>query len=195
MPEQSVHIAGYSGGALNVVAGACFRVTDVEGSQIADFFALSTNNHFEYLSTAVTRMVNHTLFPKPGEPFYSTLHHPIVTFMEDNSPGVHDMLFAPCDHQLYAGRGLLDHPNCRDNYSSVAHSSGIEHDVVPDPVNLFQNTPVNNDGSLSLGLAVSTAGDSVVLRAEVDLIVIVTACSSERVNGGGSTPILLSHCD
>lgn len=189
---QSIEITGYSGGAFTFCRGESFAITDLQGKQVADLFAFNRDDHFEYLSTSVTRLVNHTLFPKPGQQFYSTQHRPIVTFVEDNSPGLHDMLFAPCDHQLYAERGLANHPNCRDNYLHVAREVGIEHPIVPDPVNLFQNTPHQADGVLKLGLAATNAGDHVILTAETNLIVIVTACSSGRVNGGGSTPISIS---
>ena len=191
MQPQSVIVEGYSGGSMLVPAGARFSVTDVEGQQVADFFALRENNHQEFLSTSITRAVNLSLFPHPGQQFYSTLHQPIVEFVEDHSPGIHDMLFAPCDHELYAARGLMDHPNCRDNYLACARVTGISHKIVPDPVNLFQNTPVAVEGKLELGVAASRSGDHVVLKALEDLIIIVTACSSERVNGGGSTSVKL----
>ena len=158
-PKKTVEVPGYSGGAMEVNKGEHFRIIDVEGAQVGDLFAISRADHFEYLSTAVTRLANHRLFPLPGQDFYSTNHRPIVHFTEDRSPGVHDMLFAPCDRELYQKRGLPDHPNCRANYLACAKERGITHNVVPDPVNLFQNTPVRADGSLELRTTASRPGD------------------------------------
>ncbi len=79
---------------------------------------------------------------------------------------------------------------------------------MPDPVDWFQNTPVGRGGgggggdsgtadplALSHGPAPSTAGDSVVLRAETDLNVIVTSCAfnvpGHSLNGGRCTPVRL----
>ena len=134
MAEVSIEVPGYSGRWAAVDVGERVRVTDIEGRQIGDFFALCRDDHEEYLSAAVTRLVLRTLFPRPREAFYSTRHRPIVTFLEDNSPGIHDMLFAPCDREIYESRGMPNHPNCRENYLAAAADAGISHQFVPDPV-------------------------------------------------------------
>lgn len=188
-PKKTIEVPGYSVRAIDVNAGDHFRIIDVEGAQVGDLFVISRTDHFEYLSTAVTRMVNHNLFPEPDQAFYSTNHAPILMFVEDQSPGIHDMLFAPCDRELYENRGMPDHPNCRDNYLTCAEEMGITHRVVPDPVNLFQNTPLQEDGSFDIRTTPSQAGDYVVFCAQMDIIVMLTACSSERINNGKSTPL------
>jgi len=188
-PEKTIEVPGYSGRAIDVNAGDYFRIIDVEGAQVGDLFAISRTDHFEYLSTAVTRLVNLNLFPKPGQAFYSTKHRPIIMFVEDQSPGIHDMLFAPCDRELYKSRGMSDHPNCRENYLTCAGEMGIIHSLVPDPVNLFQNTPPQVDGSLEIRTTVSHPGNYVLFCAQMDIIIVLTACSSERINNGKSTPL------
>lgn len=187
--RRTVEVPGYSGRAVEVAAGERVRVTDLEGAQIGDLFAIGAADHHEYLNAAETRLINDNLFPRPGQAFYSTLARPILTFLEDHSPGPHDMLYAPCDRAMYERRGLLAHPNCRDNYLGCAEQMGLAHRVVPDPVNLFQNTPPQPDGTLAVLTTASRPGDNVLLRAEMDIILILTACSSERINGGRSTPL------
>ena len=192
--EATVEVPGYSGRAVFVKRGRLIRVTDVLGSQIGDLFALSTEDHFEFLSTSVTRAVVWKLFPDVGECFYTTLRRPILTFVEDNSPGIHDMLFAPCDRVLFEMLGCEGyHPNCRDNYLKAAADIGVRHSVVPDPVNIFENTPPRSDGRLIAGAMPTKAGDHLVFRAEMDLIFVLTACSCDigmnDINGGKSTPL------
>jgi uncharacterized protein YcgI (DUF1989 family) len=206
-PETTVEVPGYSGRAVAVKQGQLIRVTDVEGQQIGDLFAISAADHFEFLSAAVTRAVVWKLFPDVGEAFYTTLRRPILTFLEDNSPGIHDMLFAPCDRVLFEMLGCTEyHRNCRDNYLEAAagggrpptpgaapRGAGIRHTVVPDPVNIFENTPPRTDGRLYAGAMPTKAGDNMLFRAEMDLIFVLTACSCDigmnDINGGKSTPL------
>ncbi|MGY8996962.1 MAG: DUF1989 domain-containing protein, partial [Alphaproteobacteria bacterium] len=131
------------------------------------------------------------MFPELGGVFMTTRDRPILTFSKDTSPGFHDMLFASCCNALYARRGHKNHPNCRDNYFAAIERAGISHANIPDPVNIFQNTPPRLDGSFQYGVTMSQAGDYVELRAEMDCIVVVTACSSELINAGVSTPLRL----
>lgn len=185
----TVVVPGYEGRAVEVAAAERIRITDVEGEQIGDLFALSQADHTEFLSAAVTRMINATLFPAVGGVFHSSRHRPVLTFLADNSPGPHDMFMAPCDRELYASRGQHDHPNCRENYLAAAETAGLSHRIVPDPVNVFQNSPARDDGTIDVTGTLSKPGDHIDLRAEMDIILILTACSSERINGGKSTPL------
>ena len=192
---QSVDIAAYSGGFVTVRAGQFLRLVDIEGTQIGDLFAISTADHDDYLSPSVTRLYNGNLFPRIGQSFRTTRDRPILTFTRDHSPGFHDMLYASCNRTWYASRGLEDHANCRDNYFAAARAAGIDHSVQPDPVNIFQNTPPGPDGTFFVGVTMSKPGDFVTLRVEIDCIVVVTACSSDRILGGRSTPMRLEVYD
>lgn len=189
--EQSVEIPGYGNGFIHARKGEVVRLTDLEGNQVGDLWAISTRDHDEYLSTAVTRMLSGRMFPRLGESFLTTRDRPILTFLKDTSPGFHDMMFASCCDTLYRRRGAKGHPNCRDNYFAAIERAGIRHANIPDPVNIFQNTPPRPDGSFLYGVTMSAPGDHVELRAEMDCIVVVTACSSERINAGASTPMRL----
>ncbi len=188
---RKAEIPGYSNGYVVARKGEVVRLTDLEGYQVGDLFAVSTRDHDEYLSNAHTRLYNGNLFPRIGEQFYTTRDRPILTFLKDTSPGFHDMLYASCNPALFARRGKKNHPNCRDNYYDAAGRAGIAHTTQPDPVNIFQNPPPRPAGSFILGVTMSRPGDYVELRAEMDCVVIVTACSSERILGGKSTPMRL----
>ena len=82
-----------------------------------------------------------------------------------------------------------------DTFLEQARAAGIDHAVQPDPVNIFQNTPPGPDGTFFVGVTMSEPGDFVTLRVDLDCIVILTACSSERVLGGKSTPMRLDVYD
>ena len=118
MTGADVDIPGYQGRALRIDKDCVFRIIDVEGCQIADMFTLSAADISEYFSPALTRQVIFRLTPRPGDILYSNRRRPMLTFLQDTSPGRHDMAFAPCDPGFYVALGADDsHPNCRDNFT------------------------------------------------------------------------------
>ena len=180
MADNGIDIPGYEGRALRLEQGGVFRVIDVEGCQIADMFILSNDNPHEFFSPALTRQVIFRLTPKPGDLLYSNRRRSMLTFLDDTSPGRHDMAFAPCDPGFYIDLGAdASHPNCRDNFYRAIRELDISMEPPPDPFNLFQNTVPKSDGDFAVGQTLSKAGDYVEFRAEMDVIIVVTACSAD----------------
>jgi len=193
-PIEKVQVPGYEGRGLAVKQGATVRITDMEGCQVGDLFAISQEDTEEYLCSSRTRGINRRLFPKVGEQFVTNRWQPILTFLSDTSPGVHDTLIAACDSGLYEQLGAEDHPNCHDNFLKVVETLALDFDFVPGPVNLFQNTPVGPEGEITLGGTLSKAGDYVEFKTEIPIYLILTACSydmDEVFIGGKSTPLLI----
>jgi uncharacterized protein YcgI (DUF1989 family) len=190
-PISITTVPGYEGKGVGVPAGSRIRITDVEGRQVGDLFALVESDPSEYLCPARTRSVLNRLFPQVGEPFYTNHYRPVLTFISDESPGIHDTLYAACDPGLYAFMGASpDHASCYGNFLAAAEELGLHIDHVPDPVNLFQNTPVGEAGRLIVGPALTQPGEFVEFRAELDLYLILTACCfdlDDEFIGGKST--------
>ncbi len=138
-----------------------------------------------------TRARCERLFPAVGGQFCDQRGEPVLELAGDTSPGVHDMLFPPCDRWLYQSRGRAGHPNCRDNFLAAAASAGIVLPIVPDPVNLFQDSGPRPDGTLAVGAAASSPGDAIAFIARRDLVVILTACSVDYppLNQGHCSPL------
>ncbi|GKX40932.1 hypothetical protein SOASR014_46710 [Pectobacterium carotovorum subsp. carotovorum] len=193
MSEQlKIDIPAQEGRGFWVTKGQTFRVIDPEGQQVADLWAISVNaGEKDWLSTSHTRDITERLFPATGESFYSEKGRPFLTFVQDNSPCPHDMLFPACNPGLYERAGLLDHPNCRDNMLSALERADISLPVVPDPVNFFQRSEPQADGRLEVLASDNPPGGNVILLAETDLYVVVTACSVDfhPTNGGHCTGI------
>jgi uncharacterized protein YcgI (DUF1989 family) len=189
-----IEVPAREGRAVRVPAGAAVRVTDVEGTQVADLFAFCAEDPVELLSAQHTRAALDRLFPRVGEAFATNRRRPILTVERDDSPGVHDMLIAACDPARYAGLGITDwHASCEENLQRAVAQFGIEQPAAPQSVNLFMNIPVGPGGELGWEPARSRAGDSITLRAEMDCIVAVSACPQDiiPINGGNPTAILL----
>lgn len=185
------HIPPQSGRAFRVKRGDRIRITDVKGQQVADLFAFSIQGGLDWLSTSQTRDIEERLFPEVGGVFYSARAVPMLTFVANNSPGPHDMLFPACDAGLYARAGLPGHPNCRDNLMQALRGEGIDLPFAPDPVDFFQNSLPSADGRLEVIASVNPPGGHVILQAEIDLLLVVTACSVDYhpTNGGICTEI------
>lgn len=193
MSEQvKIDIYPQEGRGFWVSKGQTFHIIDPEGQQVADLWAISVDaDESDWLSTSQTRDITERLFPAIGESFYSEKARPFLTLVEDNSPSPHDMLFPACNPGLYERAGLLDHPNCRDNMLSALRKADISLPIVPDPVNFFQRSEPQADGKLEVLASNNPPGGNVILRAETDLYVVVTACSVDfhPTNGGRCTGI------
>ncbi|MFC6616931.1 DUF1989 domain-containing protein [Deinococcus radiophilus] len=66
---------------------------------------------------------------------------------------------------------------------------GIQPDQIPTTLNIFMNVLVDQQGRVNIGPPISQAGQRLELRAEMDLIVGLTACSAEGSNNGTFKPI------
>jgi uncharacterized protein len=161
---------------------------DIEGHQVGDMWAVDAADHSRRLSVSHTRDRCERLFPAVGGQFRDQRGTPVLELADDTSPGVHDMLFPPCDRWLYESRGLAGHPNCQDNFLAAAASAGIVLPVVPDPVNLFQDSGPRPDGTLAVGVAASSPGDTIAFITRRDVVVILTACSVDH------PPLNQGHC-
>jgi uncharacterized protein len=188
---RSVVVGPRSGCAVAAKRGERVAVTDVEGRQVGDMWAVDAADHGWWLSPGHTRDRSERLFPALGEDFRDQHGEPILRLVSDTSPGVHDMLFPACDPAMYAARGLPGHPNCRDNFLAAAAAAGISLPVVPDPVNLFQDSRPQPDGRLVIRPAASAPGDAVSFLALRDVIIIVTSCAVDYppLNDGRCTAL------
>lgn len=191
-----IEIPAREGRAVRLAAGDRVRVVDPEGGQVADTWAFRADDVSEYASASHTRAFIDRLFPLPGEPFVTNRRRPILTLVEDRSPGRHDMLIAACDPSRYEGLGVAGwHASCQENLQRAMAAVGHEDIEIPQPINLFMDIPVLEGDRLAWRAATTAPGDHVVLRAEVDLVLAVSACPQDIVviNGGTPTPIVLER--
>ena len=133
-----------------------------------------------------TRATILKLMPAVGDSLYTNNRRPILTLIEDTTPGIHDTLLAACDRHRYTLLGCEEyHDNCTDNLSAAMAELGLKEPETPSPLNLFMNIPWTEDGTLSWEEPVSEPGDYVVLRAEIDLVIAFSACPQDilPING------------
>jgi uncharacterized protein YcgI (DUF1989 family) len=186
-PRISIHIPKQSGRGFVVFAGEFIRVIDVEGEQVADFVALSPDRSLRF-STDQTRDVIRTLYATTGHSLYAKTGETLLTIVADDV-GRHDMLYAWCRPEFYRRLyGEEVHPNCHDNLLGALSQFGVTDDELPMPFNIFQHVQILADGRMEVHPPLSKPGDSILLRAERDLIVAVSACSVVKSKCNGYNP-------
>jgi uncharacterized protein YcgI (DUF1989 family) len=183
-------IAPQSGAAFEMRRGDCLRVIDPLGEQVADFMAFARDDPREWLSSGRTLDYNNTIYLTTGHVLYSNRSNPLVTITAD-TVGRHDFLYTPCSQEtftiIYKTTG--HHPSCFENLSTSLATFGITPDQIPTTFNIFMNVEISQAGVLSVLPPLSKAGDYIEMRAEVDLVVGLTACSAEMSNNYRFKPI------
>ncbi|MFO1159519.1 MAG: urea carboxylase-associated family protein [Reyranellaceae bacterium] len=193
MAETEIVPAGH-GKALRLRAGQRVTLTNTHGGQVVDCWAFNPVDLTEHLSMDCTRVWNQRINPRRGDTLVSNQRRPMLTLEQDTSPGIHDTLMAACDRWRYELLGVKGyHRNCQDNLVESLRAIGLTPlPRAPSPFNIFMNIPVAGDGNtLSFQPARSRPGDHVVLRAEMDCIVVFSACPQDiaPINGeGGAKP-------
>ena len=179
------------GVAVRVAAGRSIRVINTHGTQVCDFWALCDGAPHEFLSMAHCHTETGGIMPAVGDVMVSNRRRPMLTITSDDSPGVHDTVIASCDWPRYQVLGCTGyHDNCADNFRMALMAIGGAAVHVPDPFNLWMNIPVSTQGRISWEAPVSSAGHSIVMRAETDVIAVMSACPQDLtpVNGDGLAP-------
>ncbi len=170
--------------------GGVLRVIDPNGEQVSDLVSFSSEGRSEWLSSGRSFDYNDTIYLTTGHVLYSNRSNPMFTIVEDKV-GKHDFLYTPCSRETF--KMLYDHsghhPSCLENLTNSLAPFGISGDDVPTTFNVFMNVDVSPSGKLEIGPPLSRPGDFVELRAEMDLIVGVTACSAELSNNYSFKPI------
>jgi uncharacterized protein YcgI (DUF1989 family) len=114
----------------------------------------------------------------------------MLTITEDRV-GRHDFLYTPCSAETFTiiYKTTTHHPSCFENLVNALQPLGIDADRIPTTFNIFMNVSIAPDGELKIDPPLSKAGDYVALRAEMDLVVGLTACSAEMSNNYRFKPI------
>ncbi|KAI1026559.1 hypothetical protein LB503_013347 [Fusarium chuoi] len=178
--------------ALPLKQGQSLQVINTHGKQVVDFWAFDPKDSYEYLLMSHTRAMLSSISSRKGSKLYSSRRKPILTLVDDTTPGIHDLLFRACDAERYRQLGAVGyHDSCHDNmYKALKEFPGIKvmDDWVPDPLNLFMNVAVDHHGGIDIRAPTSDKGQYVILRAEVDLVVVMSACPQDMVNVNGEGP-------
>ena len=190
MSVREMHLAPQTGAGLIVKRGQRLEIIDPRGEQVSDLVSFAEEDRREWLSSGRTIDYANTIYLTTGHTLYSNRSRPMWTILED-TVGRHDFLLTPCSPEtftiLYKTAG--HHPSCFENLARGLAPFGIAADAIPTSFNVFMNVDVLPSGELRILPPRSGPGDRIVLGAEMDMIVGVTACSAELSNNGRFKPI------
>ena len=174
--------------------GEVLKITDLEGQQGVDFLCYAAANPEERYHAANTLKRAATLRLTTGHVLYSDIARPMMTVVGD-SCGFHDTIAgccsAPSNEMLYGVKGV---PGCRENFLRELSRYGLGRKDIVANLNFFCNVPAGPNNalpSLTFEAPPSRAGDWIALRAEMDVIAIVSNCPqvNNPCSGGQPTPI------
>ena len=185
------HLDPQTGVGLQLTRGQVLKIIDPGGEQVSDVVAFARTDTSERLSSGRSLDYNNTVYLTTGHILYSNRSNPMFTILDDRV-GKHDFLLTPCSPEtfeiLYEGHEGY-HPSCFENLAKNLDRFGLAPDDIPPSVNVFMNVGILTSGELEIGPPLSGPGDFVDLRAEMDLVVGVTACSAEKSNNHSLKPI------
>src|SRR5688572_5892645 len=167
------------------------KVVDIEGEQVSDFICYNLHDKAEYLSSGRTIDYAETILLTKGHSFYSNRSNIMFTIIED-TVGRHDFLLTPCSADtfriIYGHKE--PHQGCFGNLCAALKQYEIEPDDIATTFNIFMHVAVDSEtGKISVLPPKSKAGDYIILQANMDIIVGLTACSAEMSNNYSFKPI------
>ncbi len=191
-------LAARSGVAIRVEANSTVTVTNTHGMQVVDTWALALADRSRWMSALHSSMHNGRLLVQTGDDLVDTTRCPILHLEGGTYEGLHDFLVPSCDIFRYRSLGVKGyHANCCDNFRNALYAFGEIGGpaVVPQPLNLFMNVPITRDASLKIEEPSAKPGDTVVLRALQDIILVMSACPQDlaATNGVGRTPTNIEY--
>jgi len=176
-----------------VKTGQTVRLLDLEGNQAVDTLFYSAANPRERYDPQRTLRRQASIYLSTGTVLYSNLGKPLLTIVADTC-GRHDTLGGACAQESNTVRYALDKLHihaCRDNFlCGCLHDGRLDKGDIGANINFFMNVPVTPEGGLSFEDGISAAGKYVELRAEMDVIVLISNCPqlNNPCNGYNPTP-------
>lgn len=187
---ETIILPPKSGSAFALSKGHAVMIICLDGEQVADMTAYNSRNLQECLSNKRTYDFEQSLRLTMGNTLYSNQGKPMLRIIKDTC-GVHDFLLAPCCKDI--GMEQVDNVNgqteCLNNLYTALQKYEIGNCAVPTAFNVFLNVEINPGYDLKIAPPAAEPGDHIILLAEMDLIIGITACASENANNNDCKPI------
>jgi hypothetical protein len=175
--------------------GQTFRIVDLEGNQAVDTLFFNAASSDERYSAADTIRSQGSLYLTTGTQLISNDGNVMLTITDDTC-GRHDTLGGACSAESNTVRYALEKRHmhsCRDNFlMALARSDiGLTKRDLPSNINFFMNVPVTPAGDLTFADGISAAGRYVEMRADMDVIVLISNCPqlNNPCNAYNPTPV------
>lgn len=178
-----------------VRCGQTVRIVDLEGNQAVDTLFYNAHDYSDRYSAQDTVREQGNLYLTAGTKLISTEGHVLLTIMADTC-GRHDTLAGACATESNMVRYAIEKRHmhaCRQSFVKAIQQwkHGLEKRDITSNINFFMNVPVTPEGGLTFEDGVSEAGKYVELRAEMDVLMVISNCPqlNNPCNAYNPTPV------
>ena len=199
LPEESaaldVTVPPGDGYAGVIPAGGSFRIVDLAGNQAADTLFYDAADLDNRDSAIDTIREQGRVYLTTGSRLLSANLDVLATITADTC-GRHDTIGGACAQEsnvIRYGMHTRHQHACRQTFLRYGAVVGIDARRLSHNINFFMNVPVTADGGLTFADGLSAPGKYVEVRAERELIVLISNCPqlNNPCNGWNPTPIRL----
>ncbi|MAE34742.1 MAG: urea carboxylase [Oceanospirillaceae bacterium] len=176
--------------------GQTFRILDLEGNQAADTLFYNADEVSERYSAMDTIRAQGNVYLTAGTVLRSNEDRPMLTITADTC-GRHDTLGGACATESNTVRYSLEKKcmhACRDSWMLAINENeeyGLSKSDITHNINFFMNVPVTPEGGLTFEDGISGAGKYVEMRADMNILVLISNCPqlNNPCNGYNPTPV------
>jgi uncharacterized protein len=179
---------------LEIWKGQVVRIVDLEGNQAVDTLFYNAHDYADRYSAQDTIREQGNIYLTTGTRLISSNGNALLTITADTC-GRHDTLGGACATESNMVRYDLSKGHmhaCRQSFMKGVQKwgRGLEKRDIASNINFFMNVPVTPDGGLTFEDGVSDAGKYVELRAEMDVLMVISNCPqlNNPCNGYNPTP-------
>lgn len=178
MWEETIAPGGYA--SRRIARGTRLRLIDLAGDACASILLFNAENPLERLNVADTVKVQWNGYLGAGKLLLSDMGRVMMSILTDTA-GTHDTFCGASNEASNArrygdGKNYGAHPNARDRFMLGVAKHGLGRKDVHPCINFFKGVKVEQDGATTPQIGPFAPGREVVLRAEMDLIVVLANC-------------------
>ena len=191
MPNQPIIVDAKQPWSGLVKRGQVLTIKDTHGQQAVDFLCYDANNTADRYSATNTVKVQGNVYVGNGTVLYADSGKPLLTVIED-TVGRHDTIYGCCSNPNNKLRYDVETTeSCYTNFTQELQKYGMDVTSIVPNVNWFMSVPVLGDGSAGVAEAVLKPGSFVKLRAECNVLAVLSNCPQMHnpCNGYDPTPI------
>ena len=175
--------------------GQVLRILDLKGNQAVDTLFYSASDPEQRYDANNTIREQGNIYLSTGTALLSNQGNLMLTIVADTC-GRHDTLGGACSAESNTVRYALEKRHmhsCRDSFlmALADWDNGLSKRDLSSNINFFMNVPVTPDGGLTFEDGISEAGRYVEMRAEMDVIVLISNCPqlNNPCNAYNPTPV------
>jgi urea carboxylase-associated protein 1 len=173
--------------------GHVLTIVDLHGNQAVDCLLYNAEDIAERYSAPDTLAAQGGIFLTTGSVLRSSEGRPLMTVVADEV-GRHDTVGGACSREsntLRYGHHTKHQHACVENFLIEGARWGLGKRDLVSNINWYMNVPVDPDGSLGIVDGISAPGLRLALRAEIDVLVLVSNCPqiNNPCNGFDPTPV------